>query len=254
MSYHATIDDFEVYVLKSTDTKPTFSSDDVLIIEYDTGKRFINKNGVWEPYVGTGEETVNIGNEPNVKVISEVLTKSDNITKVNLADSYYKDEQIVGSIGDRSLRQGNMFAVGYMASSVASNASIILHIKSGAKPLYITYEVIGTALTEYGGYLNPTITTNGIALTPFKRNLVTPYTELAMAYHTPTYSNIGTLAMSRFLGSGVNPTSRVGGADSTQYVILPTNSSIFFVAKNVATASQDRMVIYANWFEINGEL
>ena len=267
MGYHTTIDDFEMYVLKSTDTKPTISADDIIVMEYDTGRRFISKGGVWESYIGniigndvaiTGTVgvsggTISIDNVPNVNVISEILTKTDTTT-VNLADSYYKDEQIVGSIADRNLRQGNMFAVGYAWSSVATNASVVLHIKSGAKPIYLTYEVIGTGLTEYGGYFSPTFTANGTALTVFKRNMITPYTRTATAYHTPTYSSLGTTAITRFLGTSGNPTNKTGGSDASQYVILPPNTSVFHVAKNVSTSTQDRLGIYASWFEINDEL
>jgi hypothetical protein len=236
--YYRRKDDRETYFVKSDEPALSINQLGFRLTEADTGKNYINIDGVWTP-----------------EIISETINsiQSDG-TVINLADSYWKDEQVVGSIGDRSLRQGNMFATGYLASSVAQNASIILHIKSGTKPIYITYEVLATALTEYGSYLNPTITTNGTVLTPFKRNQVTAYTGSATAYHTPTYSNIGTIAITRFLGSGVNPVSRIGGSDSTQYAIIPSNTSVFFVAKNVANASQDRMGIYASWFEINGEL
>ena len=236
--YYKRKDDRETYFVKSTETKPTINQLGFRLVEIDTGIEYINIDGVWTRNIIS--ETIN-----SVNSDGEI---------VNLADSYYKDEQIVGSIADRSLRQGNMFATGYMWSSVATNASVILHIKSGAKPIYLTYEVIGTGLTEYGGYFSPTFTTNGTALTVFKRNMITPYTGTATAYHTPTYSSLGTTAITRFLGTSGNPINKTGGADASQYVILPPNSSVFHVAKNVSSSTQDRLGIYASWFEINNEL
>ena len=267
MAHHNSTDDFEIYPIKSTDPKPCIVSEDVILMEYDTGKKYIMRDGVWKTYIGNiiGDDiaitgtvgisggTISIDNEPNVKVVSETLTKSD-ATVVNLADSYYKDEQITGTIGDSTLRQGNMFTAGYLASSVATNGLVILHIKSGTKPLYLTYEIIGTGLTEYSGYINPTITANGTQITPFKRNMITEYTGSATVYSSPTYSNIGTIIVNRFLGTSGNPFNKTGGADSSQYVILPSNSSIFLVGKNVSSSAQDRLGIYANWFEINMEL
>lgn len=267
MAHHNSTDDFEVYPIKSTDAKPDIVSEDVILMEYDTGKKYIMRDGSWKTYIGNiiGDNivitgmvgvsggTISIDNEPNVKVISEILTKTDT-TVVNLADSYYKDEQIVGTIADMSLRRGNMFTAGYLASNVATNGLVILHVKSGTRPIYLTYEVAGTGLTEYGGYINPTITTNGTQITPFKRNMITEYTESATVYSSPTYSNIGTIMVTRFLGTSGNPVNKTGGADSSQYVVFPPNTSIFFVAKNVSSNAQDRLGVYANWFEINGEL
>lgn len=91
-------------------------------------------------------------------------------------------------------------------------------------------------------------------MTPFTRNLVTAYTGVTTAFHTPTYSDLGTIAITRFLGTSGKPVNKTGGSDTTQYLILPANTSILFVAKNVSTSAQDRLGVYANWFEINNDL
>ena len=231
--YYRTKEDRESYFIKSTDPQPSINQLGSRLIEANTGKEYINIDGVWVLDLTAQDSTY-------------IQTSG---TSVNIADSFYKDEQIVGELSDRELRDGNMYAVGYMWSTVASNGLCHLHIKSGANPIYFSYEISSTALMEYYATKSPTVSANGTLVSPFNRNMVSTKTPLSLVYRDATFTG-GTVLVPRFLGVGGNPTNRSGGSSTSQFAIVPANTSLIITCKNVSGATMDRIGIYMNWFEI----
>ena len=108
--------------------------------------------------------------------------------------------------------------------------------------------IAGVALSDYGLVTGATITTNGTALSIFKRNNATIVQPTVLIYRDCTYTG-GTIAIPRFIGSSGNAMQRDGGRDISQVALLQANSNYIVSLKNSNTATQERMGIYIDWIE-----
>lgn len=180
-----------------------------------------------------------------------INTTTDNTYDI-INSTYNIDRIITANVIDREFRRGNQFGAGYRWSNVADNADVVLHFRTGLYPAYIKYSVNGTALTDYSLNGSPVITTNGTVVDISRRNKMVSFTPTLQVFRDPTYTNIGTARIPRFLGSGTNTASRVGGESSTeQHVLLEPNTDYFVVARNVSGAAQSRIGLYIEWFEVD---
>lgn len=181
------------------------------------------------------------------------FVKEDGNT-VNFADilqTVFQHKSIVDvSIESEALLDGKSFAAGYVWNNVANLAFCVLHLFTGAQPCLTSFNVQATGLTDYGAYLDPTLTGNGTSVDVVARNLNTDLVALARVYRDPTYSNIGTIQIPRFLGGGANPAKATGGDVFERILILEPNTHYIFAAKNSAGAVQDRMGITVDWIEM----
>lgn len=143
------------------------------------------------------------------------------------------------------------FASGHRFESVADNGIVTAHFKTGASECILFYSVEATGKCYYGLYLEPTITTNGTAVYAAIRNQAAPISPTAAFYHTPTYSEIGTLALPRMIPASGSPSSKGGLTKTEQFVILPANTSVLISITNKAGTAAD-IAIVADWGEIGG--
>lgn len=184
-----------------------------------------------------------------------MLLNDDSI--INIADvlkSVYDVDCFVTETEDkRQLRLGNAFGVGYTWQSVASAATVALHLRTGARYIYLNLEVAGVGLTDYGFVTGATVTANGTELTALRRNSMVTFNPTAIAYRDPTFTG-GTVTIPRFLGSGTNPVSQIGGIMSEQSAVLAPNTSYILRATNSSGTAQARMGIIVNWREIITEV
>ena len=183
------------------------------------------------------------------------LLSDDNV--INAADvlkSIYDVDCIVTEAEeDRQLRLGNSFVAAHVWSSVASAAIVALHIKTGAKYIYANFGVSGVGLTDYGFATGATVTVDGTELTALHRNIMVPLAPTAKVYRDPTFTG-GTILIPRFLGSGTNPVSQIGGFSSEQAAVLAPNTGYILKATNSSGSIQARIGIIANWREIITEV
>ena len=234
MPYWRSLSSRESYVSKTSKTpSPTSFQDGIQLIDIDTGIRYVANSGAWiidkSEYSGT---TYN----------------SDGVL-VNTSDAYYNTALTSETIESRYFRKGFVYGTGYTWSNVASNGIVNIHIKVGAKPIYMSGTIAGVALADYGLVTGATITANGTALPIFKRNNAVIVEPTTLLYRDATYTG-GTTPIPRFLGSAGNVAQRVGGSDISQVALLQANSSYIVSLKNSNTQAQERMGIYIDWIEV----
>ena len=234
MAYWRSLNSRESYVSKTAEIpSPTNFQDGMQLINVDTGVKYIVNNGAWvidkSEYNGT---TYN----------------SDGIL-VNTSDAYYNTAITAEDIESKYFRQGYVYGAGYTWSTVVSNATVNIYMKIGAKPIYMSGTIAGVALSDYGLVTGATITTNGTALSIFKRNNATIVQPTVLIYRDCTYTG-GTIAIPRFIGASGNAMQRVGGSDISQVALLQANSNYIVSLKNSNTATQERMGIYIDWIEV----
>lgn len=146
------------------------------------------------------------------------------------------------------VHEGEMFHVGYTAASVANNASVDVLLVTGATvETHASWEVFGGGQVTVYLYEGPTVGEGdeGTALTIYNMKRDSANTPEAAAYHTPTVSATGTVALvnGRILPGGTSPTTRVGGgirsgsewilAPGTMYLMRITNTSGGTIAVNM---------------------
>lgn len=235
MQYYHSIDGRETYIGKHIETKPDALNfnEGLRYLDADYGIWYIVSNGTWivdkSEYSGT------------------VYNSSGEL--VNISDAYYDMATTTEDIETRYFRQGYVYGSGYTWTNVASNATVNLYIKIGTKPIYMSYSVAGSALSDYGLVNGATISTNGTANTIIKRNNATIVQPLTLIYRDATYTG-GTIAIPRFLGSSGNAVQRVGGTDVSQKALLQANSNYIISLKNSNASAQERMGIYVDWVEV----
>jgi hypothetical protein len=161
------------------------------------------------------------------------------------------DEFIVDDIQIREFRKGNAFSVGHIWEDVDSDTTKTLLLITGDNTIMCAYKVAGLALSDYGVYTSPTITSNGTALTSLHQNKLVSFIPTTTVYYDPAYSSIGTIEIPRFLGTSGNILSRSGGEKLEQVALLPADSSFIFAITNSSEAAQSRMGITIDWFETN---
>lgn len=234
MAYWRSLSDRESYVTKTASMpNPTNFRDGIQLIDIDTGTKYIVNNGAW--VVDKSEYSGSVYNSDGVLV--------------NTSDAYFNTALTAETLETRYFRQGYVYGAGYTWSNVASNGIVNIHIKVGAKPIYMSGTIVGVALSDYGLVTGATITTNGTALPIFKRNNAVIVEPTALLYRDATYTG-GTTPIPRFLGSAGNVVQRVGGSDVSQVALLQANSSYIVSLKNSNTATQERMGIYIDWIEV----
>ena len=234
MAYWRSLSDRESYVTKTANMpNPTNFRDGIQLIDIDTGTKYIVNNGAW--VVDKSEYDGNVYNSDGVLV--------------NTSDAYFNSAITAEDIESRYFRQGCVYGAGYTWSSVASNGIVNVHIKVGAKPIYMSGTIVGVALSDYGLVTGATIATNGTALPILKRNNAVIVEPTVLIYRDCTYTG-GTTPIPRFLGSAGNAIQRVGGSDISQVALLQANSSYIVSLKNSNTATQERMGIYIDWIEV----
>ena len=234
MAYWRSLSDRESYVTKTASMpNPTNFRDGIQLIDIDTGTKYIVNNGAW--VVDKSEYSGSVYNSDGVLV--------------NTSDAYFNTALTAETLETRYFRQGYVYGAGYTWSNVASNGIVNIHIKVGAKPIYMSGTIAGVALSDYGLVDGATITTNGTALPIFKRNNAVIVEPTVLIYRDCTYTG-GTIAIPRFLGSAGNVVQRVGGSDISQVALLQANLSYIVSLKNSNTATQERMGIYIDWIEV----
>ena len=234
MAYWRSLSDRESYVTKTANMpNPTNFRDGIQLIDIDTGTKYIVNNGAW--VVDKSEYSGSVYNSDGVLV--------------NTSDAYFNSAITAETLETRYFRQGYVYGAGYTWSNVASNATVNLYMKIGAKPIYMSGTIVGVALSDYGLVDGATITTNGTALTILKRNNAVIVEPTVLIYRDCTYTG-GTTPIPRFLGSAGNARQRVGGSDISQVALLQANSSYIVSLKNSNTATQERMGIYIDWIEV----
>ena len=186
MAYWRSLSDRESYVTKTASMpSPTNFKDGMQLINIDTGVKYIVNNGTW--VIDKSEYDGSTYNSDGVLV--------------NTSDAYYDTAITSEDIESRYFRQGYVYGAGYTWTNVASNATVNLYMKIGAKPIYMSGTIAGVALSDYGLVGGATITTNGTALPILKRNNVVIVAPTVLMYRDCTYTG-GTIAIPRFLGAG----------------------------------------------------
>lgn len=72
------------------------------------------------------------------------------------------------------------------------------------------------------------------------------------AFHTPTYSNIGTAYVERLIGAVGNPNSSSGGVGVAPVLIIPRNTDLFIGTQNKSSKLVINIIIV--WYELEHEL
>ncbi|PNX46382.1 MAG: hypothetical protein BV457_07790 [Thermoplasmata archaeon M9B1D] len=240
--YYPNIDGRQTYIAGEGEVKPSASSFDNTLglrwIDIDNGIAYTPVDGNWIV-------------DPTWNPSSVVKTNKDVLNLADIIDSVYDGDFIVSeNIEIREFKRGNNFASSYVWSNVASDASVNLHVFTGANPIYTVYAVNGTALTDYGVLFGATVTNNGTSLPILHRNQVNSFTPLTTVYRDATYTG-GTILLPRFLGQTGNVLSRAGGGSTASSALLTPNSHYVFKITNSDSAAQARMGIIYEWFEVD---
>jgi len=169
---------------------------------------------------------------------------------VNLAEMIVKDGFHTTSTELNAVAEGKSFVAGKIFEGVPSNAYVVLHLKTGTKITVMSYQVLSDALTYYAAYKNPTFTTNGTAVDRNSRNLVTVIAPTVQAFHTPTYSNLGTPIVLRTNGATDGPAKGGESGGDSRTLVLQPNTSIFIAVQNKATTAALISVV-AEWIEVD---
>lgn len=234
MEYYKSSNGRELYVGSSSDDKPIKMTQGASFIELDTGMSYVWNEDAWIVEKSTA---------------SSIIVNSDG-ESVNIADSYYNDTQIFGTLFDKKLFEGKIFAVGFVNNDVAKNGLVSLRIKTGTNYIYLSYGVVVTGLTEYQFYTNQTFTGDGTSITIFPRNQCSSIVPNETIEGNPTWTELGTGSIPRFLGEAGNLNNKIGGTDTSQYILLPPNSDNLIVCQNIAGSVQEKIGIYADFYEI----
>lgn len=235
MQYYHDIDGRETYVGKHSETKPTATNfaDGMRYLDIDLGIWYTVSNGAWVVDISSYGSSI-------------IKTNGD---FVNLADAYYKDALAISSLEEIQLRRGNSFGIAYKWSNVAIGASINLHIKTGANPIYLVFNVAGVGLTDYSLVADAVISNNGTVLDKFPRNGLYTYTSTTSTWLQATYTG-GVSYVPRFLGVGGNVQTR-GGGTTNQVAIIVSNTDRILNITNASGVVQERMSASIDWFEID---
>lgn len=235
MQYYHNIDGREAYIGRHIEEKPIATNfiDGIKYLDIDYGTWYTVSNGTWIIDKSKYEGSV----------------YNSNGELVNISDAYYDEAITIEDVETRYFRKGYMYGSGYTWSNVTSNTTVNLHIKIGAKPIYMNYSVVGVALSDYGLVNGATITANGTANAIIKRNNSVIVNPVTLIYRDATYTG-GATAIPRFLGSSGNQMQRTGGSDISQKAILQANSNYIITLKNSNTSTQERMGIYIDWLEL----
>ena len=135
MAYWRSLSDRESYVTKTASMpNPTNFRDGIQLIDIDTGTKYIVNNGA--QVVDKSEYSGSVYNSDGVLV--------------NTSDAYFNTALTAETLETRYFRQGYVYGAGYTWSNVASNGIVNIHIKVGAKPIYMSGTIAGVALSDYG--------------------------------------------------------------------------------------------------------
>lgn len=236
MEYYRNIEGRETYIGRTAETKPDATNFDIGIryLDIDLGIWYTVINGAWVV------DKSSYG--------SSIIKTDGNF--INLADSYYKDALSVSSLEEVQFRRGNYFGVAYKWIDVADEASVNLHIKTGANPIFMRFVVAGTGLSDYSLLSSATITDNGTVLDKFPRNGLYEYTSTTSTYLQASYTG-GVSFVPRFLGTSGNPNARTGGTSTEQVAVLAPNTDRILNITNSSGGTQSRISASIDWFEID---
>ena len=135
----------------------------------------------------------------------------------------------------KEVHEGEHFTATYLSAAVANNASLDIHIVTGAAKVphtIIEVDVDGKSHL----FLYETITTsgNGTGVTPYNNNRNSALTATTAVYHTPTVTGTGTLIKNILIPGGTKQ-AVVGSSGSTRtewilkastkYLLRVTNKS-----------------------------
>ena len=170
-------------------------------------------------------------------------------TIVNIAELIKKDGFHTTSTELNAIADGLSYVTGQIFPIVASEGFAYLHVKTGAKTIVMSYQILCDALVYYGVYPNATLTADGTALTVSSRNLVTVIAPSTTAFHTPTVTALGSPLLLR-TNAAVSGKAKGGesGGDS-RLLVIPPNKSIIIAVQN--KASNNALIsIVAEWLEV----
>ena len=148
-----------------------------------------------------------------------------------------------------SIAEGLSYVAGNIFSSFAAEGFVYLHIKTGAKTIVMSYQVLCDARVYYGTYPNATVTADGTALNISGRNLVTVITPTTTAFHTPTVTALGNPIVLRTNAAASGPAKGGASGGDSRTLVIPPNKSIVIAVQNKATNSA-LISIVAEWLEV----
>lgn len=168
---------------------------------------------------------------------------------VNIAEMIVKDGFHTTTTELNSIADGLSYVTGNIFSAVAAEGFVYLHIKTGAKTIAMSYQVLCDALVYYGVYPNATVTSDGTALNVRGRNLVTIIAPTTTAFHTPTVSALGNPIVLRTNAAVSGPAKGGASGGDSRTLVIPPNKSIVIAVQNKATNSALTSIV-AEWLEV----
>jgi len=145
---------------------------------------------------------------------------------------------------------GDMYSVCHLFTSVGAAASVDLLIRVGAnKDLHFLFSVSAGAEAYVRFYEEPTITTNGTAITIFNMNRCSSNTSDATAYHTPTLGAVGNQICVDLIPGAIK-NKDVGGTirHDTEWILDENKDYVIRVTNNGQSA--EPVAIQCEWYEV----
>lgn len=148
-----------------------------------------------------------------------------------------------------ALAEGNSFVSGYIFEAVNTNASVVVHLKSGSKKCIMNYGVGSDGSCDFAVYKDAVITSNGTLFGNVFRNWAVPKESTAKTYHTPTTTSNGVTGVPRINGGSSGPAKGGSTGSDAKLVILPPDTSLLIIATN-KSATASRINIVVDWIEL----
>ena len=149
----------------------------------------------------------------------------------------------------KRIENSNMWVCSKRFDVVAAEGYAILQIKTGSTiNAHGHYAIMSEGKVYILFYENPTLNTDGTALTELCLNRQTTASPATACYHTPDISAYGTLLENNMLGTSGRVADMGGMLNSQGYWLLKKSEDYLVVVRNKDAAAKDICIVYV-WHE-----
>jgi hypothetical protein len=148
------------------------------------------------------------------------------------------------------IHQGKFYSLGYSDAALGNGSSLVILATTNSYELHTHITLACGGDASFSVHENPTITSNGSAITPVNHNRTSSKTSTTTFYNTPTLSNNGTLIWSELIVGGSGGITPGGNnAQGIEQTVLAPNTSYVFTLTNTAGTAQPSQIILS-YYEV----